>query len=144
MTPTGYELQGLQLDVGRSRLSGTGRLDLSGPRPYLEVQVAAPSIQLDDFPMPQRLAESPRATMAAALRDAASRMAGHTDKLLSAAFLRRLDATIDVKAKEVLSGDDRLADGALRLTLEGRAPVTSTLPWSTCLGGRYGCRSRTT
>ena len=33
MTPTGYELQGLQVSVGRSRLSGTGKLDLSGPRP---------------------------------------------------------------------------------------------------------------
>ncbi len=33
MTPTGYELQGLNVSVGRSRLSGTGKLDLSGPRP---------------------------------------------------------------------------------------------------------------
>ena len=120
MTPTGYELQGLSAGVGRSRLSGTGKIDLSGPRPYLEVQVAAPSIQLDDFPMPERLTESPAPSDdGRVLRGAASRMAGRTDKLLSAAFLRRLDASIDVKAKEVLSGNDRLADGALRLKLEG-------------------------
>ncbi len=127
MTPSGYELQGLNVSVGRSRLSGTGKLDLGGPRPYLDVQVTAPSIQLDDFPTPERrLTESTESTESTAppgvgrggLRAAASRTAGRTEKLLSAAFLRRLDATIDVRAKEVLSGSDRLADGALRLKLE--------------------------
>ena len=82
--------------------------------------MAAPSIQLDDFPLPQRLTESPAPPgEGRGLRAATSRTAGRTDKLLSAAFLRRLDATVDVKAKEVLSGNDRLADGALRLKLEG-------------------------
>jgi uncharacterized protein involved in outer membrane biogenesis len=133
MTPAGYELQGLQVAVGRSRLSGSGKLDLSGPRPYLEVQVAAPSIQIDDFPPPQRLTESPaQPGDGGDLRGAASRFAGRTDKLLGAAFLRRLDASIDVKAKEVLSGSDRLADGALHLELRnGRLkldPVVVNLP----------------
>ena len=133
MTPTGYEMQGLHAAVGSSHLTGTARLDISGPRPYLEVQVAAPSIQLDDFPLPERLSESPApARNADGRREAASRMAGRTDKLLSAAFLRRLDATVDVKAKEVLSGSDRLADGALRLKLaSGRLhldPVVVNLP----------------
>jgi uncharacterized protein involved in outer membrane biogenesis len=133
MTPAGYELQGLNVSVGRSRLNGSGRLDLSGPRPYLDVQVAAPSIQLDDFPMPERLTESPAPSGdVRVVRGAATRIAGRTDKLLSAAFLRRLDATIDVKAKEVLSGNDRLADGALRLKLEGGRlnldPVVVNLP----------------
>jgi uncharacterized protein involved in outer membrane biogenesis len=133
MTPAGYELQGLNVGVGRSRFMGTGKLDLSGPRPYLDVQVAAPSIQLDDFPMPERLTESPAPPGdGRGLRDAASRVAGRTDTLLSAAFLRRLDAAVDVKAKEVLSGNDRLADGALRLKLEGGHvhldPVVVNLP----------------
>jgi len=120
MTPSGYELQGLNVSVGRSRLSGTGKLDLGGPRPYLDVQVTAPSIQLDDFPTPERTTESPAppGVGRGGLRAAASRTAGRTEKLLSAGFLRRLDATIDVRAKEVLSGSDRLADGALHLKLE--------------------------
>jgi uncharacterized protein involved in outer membrane biogenesis len=119
MTPSGYELQGLNVSVGRSRLSGTGKLDLSGPRPYLDVQVTAPSIQLDDFPTPERTTESPAPPGGGrGLRASAIRTAGRTEKLLSAGFLRRLDATIDVKAKEVFSGSDRLADGALRLKLE--------------------------
>jgi hypothetical protein len=133
MTPTGYELQGLRVGVGRSRLDGSGRLDLSGPRPSLDVQVTAPSIQLDDFPMPERLVEpSVPSGDGRGLRDAASRSARRTETLLSSAFLRRLDATVDVKAKEVLSGEDRLADGALRVKLEeGRLhldPVVVNLP----------------
>jgi len=133
MTPTGYELQGLHVGVGRSRLSGSGKLDLSGPRPNLDVQVAAPSILLDDFPWPQRLTEPPASPGdGGGLRGAASRMAGRTDKLMSAAFLRRLDATVDVKAKEVLSGTDRLADGALHFQLkDGRLhldPAVVNLP----------------
>jgi uncharacterized protein involved in outer membrane biogenesis len=133
MTSTGYELQGLHVGVGRSQLSGSGKLDLSGPRPNLELQVTAPSIQLNDFPLPERLTEpSGPSTDSRGLRREASRMAGHTDKLLSRAFLRRIDATVDVKANEVLSGGDRLADGALRVKLEdGRLhldPVVVNLP----------------
>ena len=130
MTPNGYELQGLEVAVGRSRLDGSGSLDLSGPRPNLQLQVAAPSIRIDDFPWPQPQAEPP--AEGAGLRGSASRMAVRTDKLLSAAFLRRFDATVDVKAKEVLSGSDRLADGALHFQLkEGRLrldPAVVNLP----------------
>ena len=133
-TPDGYELQGLQLAVGQSRLSGAGKLDFSGPRPRLDVQVTAPRIQLDDFPMPQRLTDDapPRTGKTEGLRVTASAMAGRTDRLLSAGFLRRFDAGIDVEAKEVLSGTDRLADGELHIKLtDGRLhldPAVINLP----------------
>jgi hypothetical protein len=83
--------------------------------------------------MPERLSDLPEPPSdGRGLRQAAGRMAGRTDKLLSAAFLRRLDATVDVKAKEVLSGSDRLADGALHVKLEGGRlhldPVVVNLP----------------
>ncbi|HEX5640624.1 MAG TPA: AsmA-like C-terminal region-containing protein, partial [Burkholderiaceae bacterium] len=133
MTATGYKLPSLHASVGDSRLSGSAALDLSGPRPSLDLQVVAPAIQLDDFPLPERLTDSAaKSDDDRDLRQSASRMARHTNKLLSAGFLRRLDATIDVKAKEVLSGSDRLADGAIRLTLEnGRLridPAVVNLP----------------
>jgi uncharacterized protein involved in outer membrane biogenesis len=119
MTPSGYELQDLSARVGQSRLGGSGRLDLSGPRPRLHMQVAAESIQLDDFPPPQRLIDEPvPGGSAAGLRASAGRLAGRTDRLLSAGFLRRFDANIDVQAREVLSGADRLADGRLHLELQ--------------------------
>ncbi|HQR55580.1 MAG TPA: AsmA family protein [Burkholderiaceae bacterium] len=120
MTPVGYELPSLHARVGGSQLDGAVALDLSGPRPHLYLQVAAPTIQLDDFPLPERLTDSPRTIEEErGLRRSASQLVGRTDRLLSAAFLRRLDATIDVKAKEVLSGNDRLADGSMRLKLAG-------------------------
>jgi uncharacterized protein involved in outer membrane biogenesis len=134
MTPAGYEVQGLQVRVGESRLSGYGQLELDGPRPHLRLQVSAPTIQLDDFPLPQRLTDAPqpRSDPAGGLRGTASELAGRTDRLLSARFLRRVDADIDVQAKEVLAGADRLADGALRLRLhEGRLdldPAIVNLP----------------
>ncbi len=134
MTPAGYEVQGLQVRVGQSRLSGYGQLDLGGPRPHLTLQVAAPSIQLDDFPLPQRLTDPPEQppSQGDGLRGTASALAGRADRLLSARFLRRVDASIDVQAKEVLAGTDRLADGSLRLKLrEGRLdldPAVVNLP----------------
>jgi len=122
MTSTGYELEGMLLDVGRSRLSGTIKLDFSGPRPYLGLQVTAPSIQLDDFPLPERLTDTPpKPSGVDGVRVAASEVAGQTDRVMSVRFLRRFDASIDVEAREVLSGADRLASGEMRLKLtEGR------------------------
>ena len=136
MTPTGYELQGLLLSVGENRLEGTGTLNMSGARPRLDVRVNAPSIQLDDFPLPERLAEEPpKASRAEALRLKASKVVGQTERLLGAGFLRRLDAYLDVEVQEVLSGSDRLADGSLRVqVVDGRlflGPAMVNIPGGT-------------
>ena len=136
MTPSGYELQGLVVHVGENRLKGNGTLDVSGPRPRLDVRVSAPGIQLDDFPLPERLADAPpRAITAEALRQTASQVAGQTERLLGAGFLRRLDAYLDVEVQEVLSGSDRLADGSLRVqVVDGRVylgPAVVNIPGGT-------------
>jgi hypothetical protein len=133
MTTTGYELPALNAQVGSSELRGAATLDLSGPRPLLKLQVTAPTIQLDDFPLPERLTDAPVAAAEdGGLRRTAGRLAGRADRLLGAAFLRRFDASIDVKAREVLSGADRLLDGSLRLKLaNGRLslePAVINLP----------------
>jgi hypothetical protein len=133
MTSTGYEMKELALAVGQSRLSGSGSLDVSGPRPLAELRVTAPSIQLDDFPMPQRLTDPLDPPLQdGGMRGTASRTAGRIDRLLSASFLKRVDATLDVHVAEVLSGTDRLADGAFQLKLqEGRLdldPAVLNLP----------------
>jgi len=133
MSTTGYDIQGLTVNVGRSRLSGSGTLDVSGPRPRLQMQLAATTLQLDDFPMPLHLIDSPESPVQGdGLRGASTRLAGRVDRLLSARFLKRLDATVDVHAGEVLSGVDRLADGDLHLKLQdGRLdldPLALNLP----------------
>jgi AsmA family protein len=137
LTPSGYELPGLQLRVGQSRLDGSVRLDLDGPRPHLALQVLAPSIQLDDFPPPAQLADPPpRRPAFSALRDkagaVASQVSGQTDRLLGARFLRRFDADVDIQVKELRSGPDRVADFATRLALrDGRLdmdPLVARVP----------------
>jgi uncharacterized protein involved in outer membrane biogenesis len=122
MTPTGYQMPEMQVRVGESRLQGSGRLDVTGPRPRLEVKVGAPRIQLDDFPMPERLTDSPSGAAASeGLRAAGRNLAGQTERLLSAGVLRRLDVVLDVQVQQVLSGTDRLADGAVHLAvIDGR------------------------
>jgi uncharacterized protein involved in outer membrane biogenesis len=83
--------------------------------------------------MPQRLVDpiaEPEPT--GGLRGAVNQLARRTDRMLSARFLRRFDATIDVQANEVLSGADRLAYGAVHLKLQdGRLdldPAVVNLP----------------
>jgi len=114
MTPTGYEVRRLQVRVGTSRLNGTGRLDVTGARPRLDVRITAPNVQLDDFPPRAARAGVPsRPAMPEDLRATARGAATQTQDLLSAAFLRRLDAYFDVEVRQVLSGNDRLGDGKL-------------------------------
>ena len=106
----------------RAGSSGTGRLDVTGSRPRLDVRLTAPSIQLDDFPLPERLTDDPPTPLTAAgVRATARNVARQTERLLSAGFLRRLDAHLDVEVREVLSGTDHLADGVLRIqVIDGR------------------------
>ena len=124
VTPTGYEVTRLAVRAGQSRLYGRGRFDLTGPRPRLDVYLRAPSLQLDDFPFAARAGASQPVT-AQSVRATASRTAAQTQDLLSAAFLRRFDAYIDLTAEHVHSGSDRLGDGLLRAQLvDGRLDIS--------------------
>jgi hypothetical protein len=135
MTATGYEVRRLALRVGESRLNGRGTLDVTGARPRLDLRVTAPRIQLDDFPLPRREAAGEAQTTPEALRAYASGAATQTQRVLSAGFLRRFDAYVDVVVRQVLSGRDRLADGTLRVQLiDGRlylGPAEINLPGGT-------------
>jgi uncharacterized protein involved in outer membrane biogenesis len=136
MTSTGYEVRRLALRVGESRLNGRGTLDVTGARPRLDLRVTAPRIQLDDFELSRAEAAGQTGqTTPEALRAYASGAATQTQRVLSADFLRRFDAYIDVEVRQVLSGRDRLADGTLRVQLiEGRlylGPAEVNLPGGT-------------
>ena len=124
MTPNGYEIAKLAVKVGGSRLYGRGRLDFAGERPRLDMQLSAREVQLDDFPSGERTTARAPVT-AEALRSTVSRTATQTEDLLSAAFLRRFDAYVDVAVEHVRSGSDRLGDGTLRVQLiEGRLDIS--------------------
>ncbi|MDC8774276.1 AsmA family protein [Roseateles albus] len=127
MNADGYELEQLRLRVGDSQLGGSGNIDLSGPRPRLDARLSGRSVQLADFPTPELSDEAEQAAQAKAegngsamfsLRNRISSVASRAEGLLSAGFLRRFDANVDVVAREVFSGEDRLADGELHLKLK--------------------------
>jgi hypothetical protein len=126
ITASAYELPELDVSVGKSRLTGQGRLDLGGAKPRLDLKVKAPRVQLDDFGLEgwSAFEARPAANAGGAidleeLRAKVKGAAVQTEALASARVLRRLDAYLDVEASEVLSGADRLGSGWLRLQLEG-------------------------
>lgn len=136
MTATGYEVRGLEARIADNRLTGDGRLDVAGERARLDLDVTAQTIQLDDFPLPQRLTDDPPpALTAGGVRATARGVARRTERLLNAGFLRRVDAHLEVTVKEVLAGSDRLADGHLRIqVIDGRlylGPAQVSLPGGT-------------
>ncbi len=125
MTRGGYEIEKLAVRIGNSSLYGQGRLDLSGARPRVDARLRAPEVQLDDFPF-ERTAGERRALNAQSVRETAGRTSARTQDLLSAAFLRRFDAYLDVEVEEVRSGPDPIGNGVLRAQLvEGRLDVGS-------------------
>lgn len=136
MRAGGLDLHDMSVRVGTSTLSGSGQIDLAGPRPRLVLDVTAPNLQLDDFPLPEHLTGEPAPVLTAAgVRATTRRVARRTERLMNAGFLRRFDSHLDVEVEEVRSGRDRLAHGRLRIqVVDGRlylGPAQVSLPGGT-------------
>ncbi len=120
---SGYEVPDLSLRVGDSTLNGHGKLGTTGARPRLDMELAAPRVQLNDFKLEGwSLVEKKEKTPAKALsveemRAQAKQAAAQGQKLLSPEVLRSLDAFLNVAVEEVLSGADKLGSGTLRAQL---------------------------
>lgn len=65
LSPGGYDVSALRLRVGQSTLRGRGIWDLSQPTPRFDLNLSAPSIQLDDFPFDRWSPVAPAAADAA-------------------------------------------------------------------------------
>ncbi|MCU0804108.1 MAG: AsmA family protein [Burkholderiales bacterium] len=125
ITSTAYEVPKLAVRVGSSRLDGRARVDVAGARPRLDMRIAAPQIQLDDFRLPER-APDPDAKQLSPeeVRARAKAITQSGQSFASAAVLRRFDAFVDVQVEQVLSGKDRLGDGRLVAQVsDGRASL---------------------
>lgn len=137
----GYEVPDLVLRVGESRLLGRGSYTSAAQRPRVDVALAAPRVQLDDFrfgawtpfersaPAGAGSAESrapedeetDRQANVEEMRARAKEAAAQGQRLLSPETLRRMDAFVDVRVDEVRSGQDRLGSGTLHAQLaDGR------------------------
>jgi|WetSurMetagenome_2_1015567.scaffolds.fasta_scaffold01790_6 AsmA family protein len=130
VSPAGYEVSSLLLQVGSSQLNGHGKIDTRTVPPRIDVDLTAPTIQLDDF----RFGDwSPEKSKRAATRNPDSRdnmlqtadETGHeAKKVLSPEVLRRQNAFLTVRVDQVVSGGDMLGNGRLDAQLEnGKAVI---------------------
>jgi uncharacterized protein involved in outer membrane biogenesis len=131
MSARGYEVDDLVLQVRESVLHGKGRFETSSGRPRIEIALAAPNVQLDDFrfegwsPFEKKPAEEGDKTLNAdEMRIRAAEASKQAQELLSPAMLRRQDAYLTVNVDQVLAGRDKLGSGKLVAKLEnGRADI---------------------
>jgi uncharacterized protein involved in outer membrane biogenesis len=131
LSANAYKLDGLNLAIGTSSLQGHGLLDTSVKPPKLTVNLSAPQIQLDDFPLkdwsatqvkstPEKSTEKNEET----LRKKASDTSDQLQSVLSAKTLRSMNALLSVRVDRVIAGHDRLGSGKLEATLaNGRAVI---------------------
>jgi hypothetical protein len=132
LSANAYKLDGLNLAIGTSSLQGHGLLDTSFKPPKLTVNLSAPQIQLDDFPLkdwsatqikstPEKSTEKNEET----LRKKASDTSDQLQSVLSAKTLRSMNALLSVRVDRVIAGHDRLGSGKLEATLaNGRAVMS--------------------
>ncbi len=139
MSPRGYQVDELRLQVAESILNGIGALDTQATRPKFELTLSAPNIQLDNFrfgdwsPVEKKPdADTDKPLTGDELREKSVAASQTAQNLLSRAVLSRQDAYLKVQVEQVFSGSDKLGSGRLDAKLEnGRAeigPVEITIP----------------
>jgi uncharacterized protein involved in outer membrane biogenesis len=144
----GYEVKNLRFQVGSSILNGRGMLATDSGKSRLDVALAAPLIQLEDFRTKGWSAtqgnvaagsaaeSSSESSSSASDREAMRKKAAETSDqvqgMLSPALMRNMDATVSVDVDRVVSGADQMGNGSLRARiLDGRAeigPVMVAMP----------------
>jgi uncharacterized protein involved in outer membrane biogenesis len=137
LTPKGYEIHQLLLTVGDSRLAGEFALNAID-RPYrLDLSLHSKRLQLNDFDTGDWTSQDAAAGKGAgkgAENNESEKPPGPVDqqkvdrqkaekkaklrKLLSQETLSKINAAIEVKVDQVLSGADKLGDGRLVLKLD--------------------------
>jgi uncharacterized protein involved in outer membrane biogenesis len=122
MSASGYEVSALQLKVGSSQLDGHGKLDTKVTPPRLDIELAAPAIQIDDFRFGAWSPEKSPLAVEQVNRD--SKPGAKAQKLLSRQVLQRQNAYLAVRVEQVLFGSDALGNGKLEAKLEnGHAEI---------------------
>lgn len=134
--PEAYLLSDADLSVGGSRLLGRIRIVTEGPRPKVEANLEAKTIQLQDFDFDDQASlpgdkESTAGTQTGRNSDRVyCREQFH--RLLDPSVGGVIDADISIQVAEVLAGDNRLGNGILRVLREKNrlsiSPLTLSIP----------------
>ncbi len=130
VSPVGYEVSSLQLQVGSSQLNGHGRIDTRTVPPRIDVDLTAPRIQLDDFRFGDWSPEKSKRSTARSpgsghsMLQKADETGREAREVLSPEILRRQNAFLTVRVDQVVSGQDMLGNGKLDAQLEnGKAVI---------------------
>jgi AsmA family protein len=124
MSEKGYEISSLNLQVGSSQLFGHGKLDMTTLPPRLNIDLTAPTIQLDDFKLGDwslekaRPATPKKSEEQIELSKKANTASQQAQQILSPQILSRQNAYLNVQVKQVVSGQDMLGSGKLEARLE--------------------------
>ena len=120
---TGYYLNDLKVRVNQSRMTGKMSLEMRKQPPFLDIELTTPTLQVNDF----RVGDwSPLESSAEPDQQATTKKTPtpqdtgepEVPSILSPEFMRKLDARLDLKVQEVLSGKDKLGSGNLTAGLE--------------------------
>ena len=128
--PGRLELRSLDTGVGDSSLQGTMLIDRSAAVPFATLDLSSERIQLTDFDTGDWTAQDETAAASAAGEPAKSPSETGADspaarqKLLSQEALARANASLGITVGEVLSGEDRLGNAELKISLQdGRIQI---------------------
>ena len=124
-----YEMPTLDLRVGESLLTGLAHFDPSQAKPEISIELVSEKIQINDFQglaeaLPDRkddesaTPEESEKAEEAGDEPAEAQKGEQRKNILSPEVLSAFNATLFVKAEEVLSGTDRLGSGTLKMSVQ--------------------------
>lgn len=126
------ELTGLKIQVSNSELTGSMKVDDTGPIPEAIITLNSPIIQINDFVFDDwspiqdvekeiKATEDIKVDQAKEKIEEAAGGVQYTEKeleLLSSEFLEKFNASATVSADKVLSGEDQLGSGKISVSLK--------------------------
>lgn len=128
--PDRLELKSMDTGVGESSLQGSMLIDMAAAVPFAILDLSSERIQLTDFDTGDWTAQDETAAVSAAEEPAESSAEKGDDsptehqELLSQEALTRANASLSIKVAELLSGEDRLGNAELKISLQdGRIQI---------------------
>ncbi len=128
--PGRLELKSLDTGVGGSSLQGSMLIDRTTAVPFATLDLSSERIQLTDFDTGDWTAEDQTAATSAVEEPAVSASETSSDspvarpKLLNQETLARANASLSIAVGDVLSGEDRLGNAELKISLQdGRIQI---------------------
>jgi uncharacterized protein involved in outer membrane biogenesis len=116
MVKDSYSLRDMDFFVGSSHLYGSAELQITNQRPQFGINLSASTLQFDDF-LGDSIFDAISGKTPRGNRQTSADLDKYWEDLFSREVMTSLDASINLKATQVLSGKDSLGNGEMALTL---------------------------